>query len=81
MANFRIDDDLVDRIVRETLKEDYLRVKRDIRDLVERNEVETLAFYEKEDLSNFITLKGAFETLLFYYYPHDEALSITTLSV
>lgn len=67
--NLEIDDALVDKIVVKTLKEDFMRVNKNISELKASG---ALVDYEKQDLENWTALSNNIFHVIQYYLPHDE---------
>jgi hypothetical protein len=65
-----IDDEMVDKIVKTVLKNDYERVCYSIRELLKQLDLKP---YQEEDLVNDLEIKKALEVMLRYYLPYDEA--------
>jgi hypothetical protein len=68
---FEIDNDIVDKIVLKTLKDDYISQQSEIRRL--KNCPGPLEAYEYEDMHNAFELSDAFEVLLKYYIYRPDA--------
>ena len=68
---FEIDNDIVDKIVLNTLKEDYIKQQDEIRRL--KNCPGPLKDYEYEDMHNAFELSDALEVLLKYYIYRPDA--------
>jgi len=68
---FEIDDDIVDKMVLKTLKDDYISQQTEIRRL--KNCPGPLKAYEYEDMHNAFELSDALEVLLKYYIYRPEA--------
>lgn len=66
-----IDDEIVDKIVVNTLKDDYISQQTEIRRL--KNCPGPLKAYEYEDMHNAFELSDALEVLLKYYIYRPEA--------
>lgn len=62
----------IDKIVRETLQDDYRRVMADIREVNKKNETEPLTRIDKEDLEDWSTLRLGLERVLQYYLSQDD---------
>lgn len=69
--NFEIDNDIVDKIVLNTLKEDYISQQKEIRRL--KNCPGPLRDFEYEDMHNAFELSDALEVLLKYYIYRPDA--------
>lgn len=68
---FEIDDDIVDKMVVKTLKDDYISQQTEIRRL--KNCPGPLKAYEYEDMHNAFELSDALEVILKYYIYRPEA--------
>lgn len=68
---FEIDDDIVDKMVVQTLKDDYISQQTEIRRL--KNCPGPLKAYEYEDMHNAFELSDALEVILKYYIYRPEA--------
>ena len=68
---FEIDDDMVDKIVLETLKQDYVRQQEDITRLLSKTE--PLKAFQCEDLWMYREVAEAIERLLRYYMYRPDA--------
>jgi hypothetical protein len=68
---FEIDDTLVDRIVVDTIKKDYIAQQEEIRRL--KQCPGPLKQYEYEDMFNAFALSEALETILKYYIYRPDA--------
>lgn len=68
---FEIDDDIVDKMVVSTLKQDYINQQTEIRRL--KNCPGPLKAYEYEDMHNAFELSDALEVVLKYYIYRPEA--------
>jgi len=68
---FEIDNDIVDKIVLNTLKEDYISQQSEIRRL--KNCPGPLRDFEYEDMHNAFELSDALEVVLKYYIYRPEA--------
>jgi len=68
---FEIEVDVVDKIIVETLKEDFINQQTDINRLL--NKKNPLEKYEQEDLWNFKEVSNALEVLLRYYMYRGDA--------
>lgn len=68
---FEIDDDIVDKMVIKTLKDDYISQQSEIRRL--KNCPGPLKAYEYEDMHNAFELSDALEVLLKYYIYRPDA--------
>jgi len=68
---FEIDDDIVDKMVLKTLKEDYISQQTEIRRL--KDCPGPLKDYQYEDMHNAFELSDALEVILKYYIYRPEA--------
>jgi hypothetical protein len=68
---FEIDDDIVDKMVLKTLKDDYISQQTEIRRL--KNCPGPLKDFEYEDMHNAFELSDALEVLLKYYIYRPDA--------
>ena len=68
-----LDDDLVDKIVRQVLKDDYESICDNARYLLGKVDVRP---FEQGDLDYYLQLKPAMEVLLKYYFPIEKANEI-----
>jgi len=60
-----------DDLIRQSLAEDYERLTKDIEDLKSRKD--SLQPPNKQDLKDQKRWRKAVKTLIYYYYPYDEA--------
>jgi hypothetical protein len=70
--NVEIDIVTADRIVVETLKEDYLRVKENIQNIKNLIKTDDVKSYVLEDLEYDKKLLKGIKRVLAYYMTHDE---------
>jgi len=70
---FELDDDLVDKIVRQVLKDDYESICDTARFLLGKDDVRP---FEQGDLDYYLQLKPAMEVLLKYYFTIEKANEI-----
>ena len=68
---FEIDDDIVDKMVLKTLKDDYISQQTEIRRI--KNCPGPLKAFEYEDMANAFELSEAFEVILKYYIYRPDA--------
>jgi len=68
---FEIDDDIVDKMVLKTLKDDYISQQTEIRRL--KDCPGPLKDYQYEDMHNAFELSDALEVILKYYIYRPEA--------
>ena len=73
MYNLKLDAEMVDKIFKDVLVQDYKRVCKFINEV---QDPETLEDYQKEDLENDKHFKSGFEILIDYYFVIDEANQI-----
>jgi hypothetical protein len=73
MYNLKLDAEMVDKIFKDVLVQDYKRICKFINQI---KDTETLEDYQKEDLENDKHFKSGFEILLDYYFTTDEASEI-----
>lgn len=70
MYKIEVDKDWLDHLVKKVLVEDYEGMCKEVRVLGERIDRRP---YESDDLALDLEFKKAFEVLLMYYFPLDEA--------
>ena len=73
MYNLKLDAEMVDKIFKDVLVEDYKRICKFINQV---KDTETLEDYQKEDFMNDQHFKIGFEILLDYYFTTDDARQI-----
>jgi hypothetical protein len=73
MYNLKLDAEMVDKIFKDVLVEDYKRICKFINQV---KDPETLEDYQKEDLENDKHFKTGFEILIDYYFIKDDANQI-----
>lgn len=71
--NLTLDADMVDKIFKDVLIDDYKRICKFINQV---KDTENLEDYQKQDLENDKHFKSGFEILLDYYFTTDEARQI-----
>ena len=71
--NLKLDAEMVDKIFKDVLVEDYKRICKFINQV---KDPETLQEYQKQDLENDKHFKSGFEILIDYYFTTDDAREI-----
>jgi hypothetical protein len=69
---FELDAEYVDKVLIETLKEDFNRIAEDIETLSAKD---SLKGYQKEDLRNNIQYHSALRIVLQYYMPREDYIN------
>jgi len=79
MYHLKIDDDIVDKIIKDTLTRDYHSMMDCILNLI-NTDYSKLQDFEKEDLRNWYDHLNAFQNILSYYlvyYDHKKLMEDT----
>lgn len=71
-----ISDESVDTLIRDILVRDYGWMVQECKDMEKRKQEDNLPPYTEYDMENNKVFLEAFETLLMYYLPVDEAKAL-----